>query len=112
MSGKISGNGTGLEWRRGCDERKHVIVGEGVFGELCERNCLQLWDMDVGRLWECVGEMDVGIRIRLQSLYERANKMNDVEFMEWLKTEYHIKIQICHLWNKLILLHYFFSKEV
>ena len=37
-------------------------------------------------LWECVGGMKIGVIVKLESLFERANRLNDADFWIWLES--------------------------
>merc|ERR1712129_321535 len=74
------------------DEEKEANLNEHVYHELYEQNCVQLNDVQVGKLWDTAGGASVGVISRLHSLLERANKLDDAQFMDWLRTEYRIQL--------------------
>eukprot|EP01083_Nonionella_stella_P024884 68541_1 len=74
------------------DEEKEEELDENVFRKLYENNCVELNEIEIGRMWDAVGGGSVGVIARLNSLLDRADKLNDTEFMDWLRNDYHIKI--------------------
>ena len=74
------------------DEVKEESLNDNTYNELYKHNCVNLNDIQVGKLWDTVGGANVGVISRLNSLLERANKLNDTQFMDWLKQEYRIEL--------------------
>eukprot|EP01084_Bolivina_argentea_P079473 144155_1 len=74
------------------DEEKEEELNDNVYKQLYDNNCVELNDIQMDRLWDVVGGGEVGVIARLNSLFERANKLNDIQFMDWLRNEYHVKI--------------------
>ena len=63
-----------------------------VFRKLVEHNTVRLKERELSKLWDTVGGTEVAVIHRLNSLLERANKVNDTEFMQWLRDNYQVNI--------------------
>lgn len=74
------------------EEGTEQQIDEEVYRKLVEFNTVRLTDKQLTKLWDTVGGVEVGVVHRLNSLLERANKVNDSEFMQWLKDNYHVNI--------------------
>ncbi|ETO27448.1 hypothetical protein RFI_09684 [Reticulomyxa filosa] len=59
---------------------------------LADYNSTQLSELQVQKLWECVGGEHIGVTLHLQSLLNRAIATNDQVFWNWLSREYGIKV--------------------
>ena len=74
------------------EEGKEHHLDVDVYSKLVEFNTVRLKEKELAKLWDTVGGTEVGVIHRLNSLLERANKVNDTEFMQWLRNNYQVNI--------------------